>query len=72
LQNEIAFLAEGFAKTGEIWHIQELSLLLAQADEDLQHTPPAVNTAMRKFVDNDEKFEDGDAVLMADGISFRS
>jgi hypothetical protein len=72
LQNEIAFLAKGFAKTSEIWHIQELSLVLAQADENLQHTPPAANTAMRKFVDNDEKFEDGDAVLMADGISFRS
>jgi hypothetical protein len=68
LQNEIAFLAEGFAKTGEIWHIQELSLVLAQADEDLQHTPPAANTAMRKFVDNDENFEDGDTVLMAEEI----
>ena len=64
LQNEILCLAESFAKTGEIWHIQELASILEQADEDLIYIPPASNTAMRKFVDNEEEFEDGDAILM--------
>lgn len=68
LQNEISCLAECFAKTGEMWHLEELASILQQADEDLIYIPPASNTAMRKFVDNEEEFADGDAALMVEEL----
>jgi hypothetical protein len=47
-----------------MWHLEELASILQQADEDLIYMPPASNTVMRKFVNNDEEFEDGDGALM--------
>lgn len=68
LQNEISCLVECLAKTGEMWYLKELDSLIQQADEDLIFMPPASNTAMRKFVDNEEEFEDGDAASMVEEL----
>lgn len=51
-----------------MWHLKELESILLQADEDLIYTPPASNTALRKFVDSEEDFEDGDPVLMIEEL----
>jgi hypothetical protein len=68
LQNEIMFLVECFSKTGEMWHLQELVSVLEQADEDLTFIPPASNMTMRKFVDNEEEFEQEDPARMIEEL----
>jgi len=60
LQNAISSLVECFAKSGQTWHLKELKTILEQADDDLAFVPIAENIAMRKFVCNDEEFEEGD------------
>jgi hypothetical protein len=64
LQNEICSLIECFGKTGEMWHLKELVSVLEDADDDLIFSPPASNTAMRKFIDNDDEFEGEYPALM--------
>ncbi|KAF8854059.1 hypothetical protein BDZ45DRAFT_657175 [Acephala macrosclerotiorum] len=61
LQNSICTHVECFAESSDMWHLQEISSILEQADQDLLFMPIASNTAMRKFVDNEEEFEDGDS-----------
>jgi len=68
LRNEICCIVECFAATRQMWHLQELEFVLQQADKDLEYMPPIENVAMRKFVDNEEVFEEGDAASMIEEI----
>jgi hypothetical protein len=51
-----------------LWHLKELASIQEQAGDDLIYIPQAFYTAMRKFVDNDGEFEDGDPALMVEGL----
>lgn len=68
LRNELVCYAEEFAKGGERWHLEEMKAVLEQADADLKHMPPATNELLRKFVDNEEDFEDEDADMMVEEL----
>jgi hypothetical protein len=68
LQNEICSLVECFQKSGDMWHLKELEAVLLRAEEDLVFTPPAANTIMKKFIENEESFDDGDPALMVDEL----
>ncbi|OBT86018.1 hypothetical protein VE02_05559 [Pseudogymnoascus sp. 03VT05] len=64
LVSEVLCLLGAFKKTKNAWHLQELSKVLTEADDDLNRRPPACNDGLRKFVeDSDFTMSDADAVV---------
>ncbi|KFZ03810.1 hypothetical protein V502_10644 [Pseudogymnoascus sp. VKM F-4520 (FW-2644)] len=58
--SEVLCLLGAFKKSQNPWHLQQLTKVLAEADEDLNLRPPPQNKGLRKFVE-DEDFTIDDA-----------